>query len=544
MTGLSSRLAALALACALGCPAPAAYAQGLTPSDAARALAELAAGTPSAAPARTAAATPAPRAAPRAPPPFRLRTILFDGPSGYFTDARLQAAVAPYLGRRLTLSRLPVLAEAINSLYRAEDIALAQAVVTGADPARGRVTLGLFEARLGAVRYVTDRISEAYIGFRTGLRPGELADTRRIGDRLERLFLTDGLLADAAFSPGAAPGDTDLTVTFEEPPPSALVLSLDTYGDAASGTSRLVLSYRLNSLTGWNDPLAVDLLVTEGARSATLSYARTVTPDGGRLGLSLSRQRVENITGPDRVSRTRSATVSFEHPLALSVDGTLWASALLDVYSETVETTGITTADQAGSSVTLGLNGTSRPADGALRGAVWNLAGTFGTYEDGVLGGGERAFSTLSGSARLEWLWGEQVYATASAAAQVPLTDDTPSRSQFTVTSPFAVPGYDNGLSAGDGGYWARFQIEPARPLPIDGARLRPYAFAALGEAFDREAGELTGQGLASAFGFGLAGQMGERVQIDLQAVRPVTEVFGQGGDGAWSMQAALSVSF
>lgn len=518
-------------------------AQQLEPSDAAAALARLAEQNKAAKPTR--AATSKPRAArAAAPQTFLLKEVRFKGPSGYLASSRLRAAVAPFVGRRISAQGSARIAAAVDALYRAEGIALAQARVAAVDPATGVVILDLFEARLGRLRYAADHARSDYLNFRLGLRPGDLADTRRIAQRLERLSLTDGILADAAFAPGTNPGETDLTVTFQESRRRTGALRLDNYGDAFSGEARAVLSYQINSITGWNDPLAVDLLASEGSRSVTLSYARPVTPGGGRLGLAVSAQRSDSVSGPGRNTETRSATLSYVHPVRLSPERTLWASASLDLFEETADTVGVRTADQTGWALALGLNGSLRRDRGALRQAGWAVGLTLGRYRDRVLGGGDLDHAALTASGRLEWLLSDLAYAVLSGALQLPLTDTTPSRAQFSVTTPYAVPGYPGGLSEGDGGYWLRFQMETAKPLPVPNADLRPYAFLAAGEAWDRSAAGRKWQGLAASTGLGLSGRVADRVGFDVMVAKPLTTVLGRGGGDDWAVHAALTLTF
>lgn len=527
---IAGAVLSLGLLSALG--APAALAQGLRPSEAASALARLAAGGSRAAPLRA-----------KAPAQFTLRRVSFTGASAYFTRAELDAAIRPFLGRRMAPGGAQDVADAINALYRAAGIDLAIAQVAGLASAQGHVTIELFEARLGRVRLQSDGARARYLAFRMGLKPGDLADTRVIAERLQRLWLTDRLRADADFSPGALPGRTDLTIAFDEPPRLSASLRFDNYGEVATGAARVSASARINSLTGWGDPLAVDLMTSEGAQSATLSYSRTVTPGGGQIAASLSGQRSETLAAPKVQSETLSVGLIYSFPMVLRQDRDLWWSLGLDSYSETTKTVGVTSADQSGWSLTFGMNG-ARRFDGRLYQAVWSLGLTTGVYTDAVLGVGDLNHTALSASGRLQWKLGDWAQAVVIGAAQLPLSDDMPSRGKFSITSPFAVPGYSSGLSEGEGGYWTRLQIESARSLPIKGTDIRPYAFVALGEAFDRTGGNWTGQGRAASLGVGQSGRIGKRGAFDLQLARSLTPVLGQGGDGSWTVRAAFSVAF
>lgn len=533
------RAGALGLACTWSLPAA---GQGLAPSDVARALAELAESAPTG-PAPADRLTAAVRPDPVVATSFTLRDVAFTGPSGYFSAEALDRIVGPWLGTQMTAKSAQALAAAVNAAYQARGADLAQAQVVAVDAGAGQVTLELFEARLGAVSYQARRASPAYLAMRTGLRRGDLADTRRIAERLERLALTDGVLADVGFSPGSTAGTTDLTVALAEPPVTTTELRVDNYGEAGTGALRGLMSFRINNLTGWNDPLSLDLTLLQGARAIVGSYSRTVSAAGTVLGATASYQTTNSITGPTRSSWSRSVAASVAQPLALSVDRQIWLSASAELFAEQATTLGFTSADQSGFFATLSLSGDHSWEDGWLARAGWSLAASAGRYDDGVLAASGLGFASLAASAQLEaplGTWGRLV---ALGAGQMTPGGTLPSRLGFTVTSPLAVPGYDIGLSQGAAGYWGRLQIEAAQPLPLpDAIDLRPYAFGAVGEAFDFAGAGWVGQGQAAALGLGLSGAIGETLSFDAQLGRSLTPVLGNGP--GWALRAGLSARF
>ncbi len=530
------RLLAIAGAVSLSLAgAGAVEAQGLPPSEAAAALARLAAQS-AAAPVATPspAATPAVRA-------FVLRRVLFSGPSGYFDAETLERAVAPLIGSRLRPGQAGRVAEAINALYQQAGIELALARVVGLDPAAGSVTIELFEARLGEIRASAAHIRPEYLLMRLALSPGALADTRRIARRFERLWLTDGLAAEVAFSPGAGPGLTDLAARFSAPPPVQATLRLDNHGSPATGLARLSFSGRFNSLTGWNDPLALDASLSQGARSVTLSYARVLSPEGGRLSATLSHQSSLSQGAPVVASRSDSAVLGYGLPLLLEAGRSLSASLSIEAFRKHTTTAGLTTAEQSGWMLSLALSGTAGD-EGRQVSASLGLIG--GRYDDAVTASTGIAYAALTATGQGRWALGERAVLSLSGAAQLALSADMPARTGFSVTAPDRVPGYDAGLSEGDSGYWLRADLAAARPLDVAGLDLYPYALAALGQAYDRSPGGWSGQGLASALGAGITGQVGDNARLDLQIARPMTSVLGQGGDGSFILRGAISWTF
>ncbi len=510
-------------------------AEGLPPSEAAAALARLAAQG-----ATTSAVAP-PAAAPVARA-FLLRRVLFQAPSGYFDDETLERAVAPLIGTRLRVSEAALVAEAINALYQKAGVELALARVVGVDPGAGSVTIDLFEARLGVIRASAPRIRSEYLLMRLALKSGALADTRHIARRVERLWLTDGLAAEVAFSPGAAPGLADITARFAAPPPVQASLRLDNYGSPSTGLARLSFSARFNSLTGWNDPLSLDASLSQGTRSVTLSYARVLSPQGGRLNASLLHQSSLSQGVPAVASRTDSVQIGYSLPLVLEAGRSLTPSLNFEAFGKQTTTAGIPTADQSGWMLSFALSGT---ASGAGRQVSASLGLIGGRYDDGMLASTGIAYAALTASGQGRWALGERAVLSLSGGAQLALSADMPARAGFSVTSPDTVPGYDAGLSEGDGGYWLRAELAAARPLSVAGVDLYPYALAAFGQAYDRSiGGGWSGQGLASAIGGGITGQIGGNGSLDFQIARSLTSVLGQGGDGSITLRSAISWAF
>ncbi|WP_407493630.1 ShlB/FhaC/HecB family hemolysin secretion/activation protein [Pseudooceanicola sp. MF1-13] len=540
------RLICLAGALAVWTAGPGA-AQALEPSDEAKALAEEAATAPGTAAQSTATATATKQATaatprkPKTPVIPRIRSVQFVNGTSYLNSEEVKAAVAPFVGQRATNATLANLQNAVNALYVRENIGLAQAVVENAQG--GTIRMRLIEARLGNVIYNAPGLSDDYLGYRLGFAPGQLADTRRLTSQLQRFGWTDGLQADATFAPGADVGTTDLTITYPPIKPVTGYVALDNYVSQTNGKARLSFGVTRNSLTGRNDPLSLAGTVTEGTRSLTLSYSTVVSPGGDRLGVVLNYERGRVTAAPARESRKLGATVTYSHPLALSDDRRLYLTGALDVYDESAKLAGVTTSDQRGAAINIGLTSQQAAGDGVFG---WALGVTAGQYSDRVTGGTNIGSARVNGS--LDWRGpiSEGIVAVMAGAFQVPITSNLPAHDNFTVTAAQIVPGYDESISAGPGGYWLRAQIESAQSIGGLGqdVDMRPYAFAAMGEAFNLAGGTLVGQGTAAAIGVGMTGRINQTVGFDVQVAAPQTRVLGSGGKGTVTISAAVSAAF
>jgi hemolysin activation/secretion protein len=535
-------LLCLAILCA-GLGGTPTHAQGLAPSDAARDLAAIAAQATAPDP------TPAPApitSRPAAAPTMTLRAIRLAAPSAYLGQDQIDAALAPFIGRTIALADLSQITAAIDALYRAQDIGLAQASIAAIDTPTGTMTLRLIEARLGDVRYDAGRIAPQYLRFRLGFAEGQLADTRHIKGRLIGLSLTDGMQANAAFSPGALPGTTDLTIALADQPAFSGSVGLDNYGAPADGTERLRFALRANNVSGWNDPLSLDLTHSAGKHSATLAYARVVTPAGGRVGLSLTTLSATAEIGPARRTDGRSLLLSYSQPLRMTETSQILFTGAAEVFDETARLGAVPLADQTGRSLSIGVTGQHSHASGTPGRIAWAVSLTAGRFDDAITGSEAQGDRRLNGALNYQRQITGVGYLSFSGAVQIPLSNRTPSRAAMTITSVGAVPGYTEGLSAGAAGYWMRLQLERGQRLGglTDTIDARPYAFVAVGEAFDRNASQWQGQGQAASVGIGVSALIDQRFAFDLQLASPQSALLSEGTNRKPTLRAAISFTF
>ena len=481
---------------------------------------------------------------PTALPPlnFTLRDIKFTS-SGYLTAEELSAVEAQFVGRRMTEAGLAVMVDAINALYRARNLALAEAIVEAVDPARGLVSVELFEARLGATNYTSKNTSNAYLDFRLGLKVGDLADNNRIDERLVRLAITDGVLVDAAFNPGAARGLTNLDLTLSEPAPFSGSFGLSNYGPPSKGVVQASGTFRVTSLTGWNDPLSLGLTGSQGSISLNGSYGRIVTPDGTRLTSSAGYSYSKAISGPSIVSHGAFADIGVSMPLVLEQQKRLYANTNLQIFRDTADLGGVGIVDQTGWFASAGLSA-------QYFGDGWQVltAGSarFGVYDDVIANQAGTIFADVSGQLAASIGLGQDFILSLSSGAQYALLNGMPSRFQFSVTSPFAVRGYTTDHSSADSGYWSQLQIQ--RAFPVSGLPenliVQPYAFVDAGEAFETTSGTPIGLGAAISTGAGMALQYGSSVSGDVFVAKPLTDITGFTAAGQWSLMGSINFRF
>lgn len=526
--------------------APAALSQGtpLPPSDAAEAVAEEAEkarqdeSTEAPAP-KPKPKPPAERAKPAAPAVFVLRDLRIPA-SGYLDAATFDTIRARFAGQRMTRAGAARIAEAINAEYAARDIGLAAATVQSVNARAGRVIIALNEARLGRVVTQAPGVRADYLKWRLGLPVGALADTRAINARLTRLALTDGVPVSADFTPGARPGDTDLTVVVDVPRPSGTI-RLDNYGDPNVGKEQMSVAMIAPNATGRLDPFSVQALVSRGKRLGSLSYSRAVSENGARLALTLGGEQTETRSAPVVDTESLYGRLGLTYPVIVTAQQQVSAYATVELWQEQSRLAGVRFSDLRGVEGTLGVSALRNTGSGRQ---VLNGSLVFGSYDDRIANV-SRDYSLAQIQAQVLQQLGGALLANFSAQGQFRLHGDLPSRRRMTVAGPTAVRGYPVGLGSGDAAFVLRAQIESARTIPVAAnLGVLPFAFLDLGQGYRDTGAGLTAQGLMVSVGAGTSVQIGRAITGDVFVAVPLRDVTGFTGAGDVVAHASLAIRF
>ncbi len=278
---------ALLLACSAARAAP----------DAGSVLQQIEARPPSAlsAPKLRTPQEPTPPAAEHSGPVLRVNAFRLEGAT-LLSPQALQAALAGFAGRELSLTQLQEAAWVLVQTYRSAGW-LVHALVPPQEIEAGVVTLRVLEARLGRVRLgealsalPRQRIQAMADAL---LIPGQPVNLRQV-DRL-LLLLDDlpGVQASGSFAEGSQPGTTDLLIALGQAKLQQAQITLDNYGGLSTGTERLSASLALNNPAGLGDALQVQAVASEGSRYARVAYTLPVGLQGWRAGVHASDMRYQ-----------------------------------------------------------------------------------------------------------------------------------------------------------------------------------------------------------------------------------------------------------
>lgn len=230
---------------------------------------------------------PTPPAADHSGPVLRVNAFRLEGQT-LVSSPTLQAALAGFTGRDLSLTQLQEAAWVIVQTYRSAGW-LAHALLPQQEIEGGVVTLRVVEARLGQVRLDMPEgpLPREHI---KAMSDAQLAVGQPIQlQQLDRLLLLlddlPGVVASASFAEGSEPGRTDVLIVLGQDKAMDANISADNFGAVSTGTQRISASVSFNNRAGWGDALQLQAVATEGSRYGRVAYTLPVGLQGLRAGL-------------------------------------------------------------------------------------------------------------------------------------------------------------------------------------------------------------------------------------------------------------------
>ena len=200
----------------------------------------------------------------------------------------LQAAVASYLGRPLTLLEIYDAADQITRYYRTHGYTLASAYVPEQKIGDGVVRIEVLEGTLGEVKIEgTSRTKPGFLLWQLDqLKSGAVLRDEPLEHELLLLNDIPGLRAKAVVQPGAIYGTSDLVVAATD----KLIdggIRYNNYGRESIGEERLEGNAALNGLLGYGDRLEFNAVYAEAdlLHYGRVGYSLPVSPWGTRASI-------------------------------------------------------------------------------------------------------------------------------------------------------------------------------------------------------------------------------------------------------------------
>jgi hemolysin activation/secretion protein len=420
-------------------------------------------------------------------------------------EGEIQAALAPFVGRRLSAEDLIAARDALTRLYLDRGYATSGAYLPDQRVTDGIVELRVEEGRLEDVSVTgASHLRAKYLRARL-LRDSEgPLQVQRLRESLEQL--QEGPLVErvsAVLQPGTRPGASRLELEVHESAQGSASFTADNGQSPAIGAERAELRATRYNLLGNGDGLELMSGLTRGLRSYEGRYWVPLGARETELELRYRSSTADVVEEPfdalDIASRWRAVSLGLRHPLYPSDDSVVWLGLQGDwIRSRTYlddQRFGFSQGSEHGEVKISALRATQdwvrRDLDDVLA-----LRSTFSLgldlFDASDAGGGapDGTFLAWLGQAQWAhrfdaWLGGAQLI----ARADVQLTPNpllTPER--FSVGGAYSVRGYRENELIRDNAAVGSLELRvPIWRAPDGGDRLQLAPFLDLGHGWDHE---------------------------------------------------------
>ncbi|MAF03064.1 MAG: hemin transporter [Herbaspirillum sp.] len=399
--------------------------------------------------------------------PFGVKRFQIAGNTVFATES-LHELVAGEEGKSLTLVQINTLAERITRYYQQRGYPLARAIIPVQTIRDGVVVIQVVEARYGQVRLnnksaVRDSLLQATLD---GLQSGAVIEDEALNRSLLLLSDVPGVGVAATLEPGAAVGNSDVTVNTTVNPATLGTVAVDNYGNRY--VDRVRVSGNLNVVNPLHhgDLLSATVLSTgSGMNYGRLSYDILVNGQGTHLGAAYSLLRYKlgsELSALDANGTASVASLWGRHPLMRSRQANVYAQVQVDGkrLRDHVDASALRT-DRHLLNWVMSINGDIR--DSLLAGgiSIWSLGWTSGRlfFDDTAAAAADAAAGQTRGGfakwnanfSRLQGISaGHALYLNLAAQWSDGNLD---SAEKMTAGGPYTVRGYDVGAMSGDSGY-------------------------------------------------------------------------------------------
>ncbi len=417
-----------------------------------------------------------------------VQRIEFNG-NTLFTTAELQAAVAGYLNRAISLVDIYDAADAVADLYIQKGYALATVNVPPQRVTDGSILFQVSEGRVANVavsgndRYSADHV----VSYLDRFQSGKIYQSEDLQAGLRTLNSLPGLSARASIKPGEMPETSDVTIQLTEDLFQGS-LFVDNYGRKSVGEYRATAVATFNNPFYIEDQLSLVGLVSENslARFGSLTYSRPLNFSGTRLRVNYAHAEFEVDDLPVD-GRSRSGEVMLEQALMRDAKQTLSGTFGVSRSLSNADFTGLVFNQTSITLFRLGLAYTRTYDNSSVTQVSTSLSSNFQSNTPG-----EAELGTDSGDQRLKWDLDVQHLLQLSRAFQLymrvngawspdPLVDTE----KYSLGGPGNVRAFPGAELRGDSGYFGSVALR--HTMPLGPASLRSRIFADSGRVFADE---------------------------------------------------------
>jgi hemolysin activation/secretion protein len=402
-----------------------------------------------------------------------------------FDTATLQAQLASYIGKDLTLAELYKAAAVLTRYYQDHGYGIARATLPAQKLSGGHVIVQVVEGRVGKISVDgnTRTRTRTILYQASAVKSGDVY-TDAAMDRAS-LLVNDlpAVQGQAVLAPGTDFGTADVTYKLTEAPEYSGQVSFDDYGRPDVGRWRLNGEVDVASLAGIGDKLTADVTHTEHDQLnyGALSYSLPLGAPGGRLSAAYNQSHYY-VTGAfsdlGLSGSSKNGNLTYQYPEIRSHDENLyWGAGVEHEGSDSIvnpfdpETHKPAGAAKVTSTDLNLLQLTGFYTRSHDDGSSYNLSGSFasnGEHDDGLRNNSERArFELDSGFDKPfadTWVF---IAKGSGVWSPDPLSDTE----KFSLGGPDNVRGFPTADVRGDSGLFGSLELQrslaPAWPLAV-----------------------------------------------------------------------------
>lgn len=180
------------------------------------------------------------------------------------SEAEIDAAVAPYVGKSMDFSDVQRALEAVEAAYFKRGYTAVRVSLPEQELEKGTVRFHVVEGRFGKVmvrdnRYVTE---ENVLHALPSVRPGDVPRSRQIARELRLANENPVRQMNVVLKAGEKDGEVDANVIVTDSKPSSWGVTLDNTGSRETGRTRMGISYRHANLFGKDHVASAQYLIS------------------------------------------------------------------------------------------------------------------------------------------------------------------------------------------------------------------------------------------------------------------------------------------
>lgn len=481
-----------------------------------------------------------------------------------FSQSTFEPVVSRYLDKCLTTGDVEKLMADLYKIYIDRGYIAVRIFLTNQDLSKGKLELRILEGRVSEIR-IDDGGSGSISKANTfpGV-VGKPLNLRDIEQGLEQINRLGSNQATMSVSPGAAPGDSIVTITNRPTAPQRLTLSTDNLGAVTTGKNVVSANASLDNPLGLNDFVSLNRtqsVTSDQNRQRSESTGFNYAIPFGYTSVSLGYNQSESLSviklasGNELLSKGENTNQFFKLDRMMYRDQKLkWSLASTLTQKESANYLGairLSTSSRKLTVLDLDSNVTVRADQGTTWGMNVGLSrglSILGAKQDSddVADGAPRAqFSKVKFGLTVDTplkLLGRTVNLNSSLTGQYAI-DSLYGSEQFAIGSFYTVRGLTRNMFVGDHGVLLRNELSTRINTNLFGKQIgfKPYVAFDAGKTWQRTDfgtdGSLTGGAM------GLTASIG-KINLELVASKPLYQpsVFStkEGGSFNFKLSGAL----